>query len=83
MKHEKVIVEVYKPGVELPRYAFYSKEDLKSLIQDLKEFKKEGRRILSWEEANHFDLNEEDLVFLFRDDVYFDKFVARLVVKKH
>lgn len=82
MKHKKVIVEVYKPGKELPKYALFSKEDLASLIQDLKKFKKEGRRILPGEKVNLFDIKEGDLLFIFRDSVD-SKILANLVVEKH
>ena len=83
MKHEKVIVEVCKPEGELPKYALYSKEDFATLVQDLKKFKKEGRRFIFGEEIYHCGFEEGDLEFIFRDEVYFDKILATLIVKKH
>ena len=83
MKHEKVIVEVCKPDGELPKYALYSKYDFAILIQDLKKFKKEGKRFISGEEVYHCGFEEGDLEFIFRDEVYFDKILAILIVKKH
>lgn len=83
MKHEKVIVEVFKAGEDLPKYALCSKDGFATLIQDLKKFKKEGRRFISGEEVYHCGFEEGDLEFIFRDDVYFDKILAILIVKKH
>ena len=83
MKHEKVIVEVCKPNGELPKYALYSKDGFATLIQDLKKFKKEGRRFICGEDTYHCGFEEGDLEFIFRDDVYFDKILAILIVKKH
>lgn len=82
MKREKVIVEVCKPDGEL-KYARYSKDGFATLIQDLKKFKKEGRRFIFGEEIYHCGFEEGDLEFIFRDDVYFDKILAIFIVKKH